>query len=213
MKELNFNIYNIIIFSGIIQGLIFSSIVLFNNKYKSITNFFIALTVLVLSLSNLQYWFMDVEFKGILSIFDKLRIPCDMLIVPSFYLYVTSYLQERIERKLVVFFIVPFIISLVFNLFYYYDLFFTEKGFININIALETFSLLFNLILIILILRKIFNYEKVNKLYNKDLVKVGTKWLKQILYIGGAMCLFWVAEIIYMQSSYNKGGLSIYYPL
>ncbi|WP_299337560.1 AraC family transcriptional regulator [uncultured Psychroserpens sp.] len=213
MGELNFNIYNIIIFSGIIQGLIFSSVVLFNRKYRSLTNSFIAITVLVLSLSNLQYWIMDVGFKGILSIFDKLRIPCDMLIVPSFYLYVISYLQEKVSLRLIYFFLIPFALALVFNLFYYYDLIFTPDGFINVNIALESFSLLFNLTLIVMILMKIFNYEKTNKFYNKRLVRVETKWLKHILYIGGIMCLFWIAEIIYMQSSYNKGGLSIYYPL
>lgn len=213
MKDLNFNIFNIIIFSGIIQGLIFSAIVLTNKKYKSKTNNFIAYTVIVLSISNLQYWFMDVGFKGILNIFDSLRIPCDMLIVPAFYFYVNSYLGKNHKIKTRLLFCIPFLVSLIFNALYYYNLIFTKNEFRTINIALETFSLLFNLSLIIIVFIIIRNFEKKNTIYDRDRVVIKTKWLKQILIIGGVMCIFWTGEIIYMQSRYNGGGLTIYYPL
>jgi len=208
MGELNFNIFNIIIILGIIQGIIFGLAVLYNKKYKSKTNSFIALTVLVLSFSNLQYWIMDVNIK---SIFEELRIPVDVLIVPAFFLYVNSYLQNKNGNRLITFLTIPFFISFIFHLILYFKLFFSINSFRLINISLESISFLFNIVLIIVIIIKINKYEKSNKVYDK--IKVETKWLKQILYIGGAICLFWFAEIIYMQSVYNKGGLSIYYPL
>ncbi len=62
LEPLNFNPYNIIIIAGIIHGVIFSIILLINRKLKSKTNNFLALTVLSLSLSNLQYMFMDTVF-------------------------------------------------------------------------------------------------------------------------------------------------------
>lgn len=212
MGELNFNIFNLIIFAGIIQGLIFSFVVLVLKKYRSKANVFIALTVLVLSLSNLQYWFMDIEIKGTFAIFNNLRIPCDTLIVPFFFLYVNSYLQKKIEVKLVILLSVPFAVSLIFNIFIFYGFLIDRSYYRNINIALESLSFVFNLILIIVIILNISKYEKGNSQYDKTKIKSQTKWLKQILYIGIVMCLFWFGEIIYMQTKYNT-TLSIYYPL
>ncbi|WP_452220299.1 helix-turn-helix domain-containing protein [Lacinutrix salivirga] len=212
MSDLNFNIYNIIIFTGIIQGLIFSLIVLFNKKYKSKTNNYIVFTVLALSFSNLQYWIDDVGLKGFISIFVNLRIPCDTLIVPFFFLFVNSYLKNKISNKNLFLLILPFFISLFFNIIISYKLFFNDNQLRTINILLETFSFLFNLILIVIIILKIKNYKKNNIEYIKENVRAKTKWLIHILYIGGIMCLFWFATIIIMQTSLNT-GLKIYYPL
>ncbi|WP_298556224.1 hypothetical protein [uncultured Algibacter sp.] len=213
MNDLNFNIYNLIIFSGILQGLIFSIVIFFNKHYSSKTNKYIALTVLVLSLSNLQYWFLDVGFNGIFSVFNKLRIPCDTLIAPFFYLYVNSFLKNKNRNEIIILLSIPFFISLIVNIVLYSNTFSTNTIFRTINIVLENLSFIYNLTLIILILYKIRVYERRNKTYNIFNVSVETKWLKNILYIGGAMCLFWFLEIIYMQTKYNAGGLGIYYPL
>lgn len=212
MNDLNFNIYNILIFAGIFQGIIFSLITLSHKKFKSKTNNYIAFTVLALSLSNLQYWFMDVGFKGAFSIFKRFHLPFDVLIVPMFFLFVNNYIQNKINKKLVFLLSIPFVISLAFNLVYFRDLFFSKYTFRIINAILEISSLLFNLILIILIIYKIKLYDKLNINYDKKKIKVNTKWLKQLLYIGGVMCVFWLVEIMYVQSK-NNIGLSKYYPL
>ena len=45
LDNIDFNIFNVIIFSGIVQGLVFFFFVLFNKKYKSTANNYIASTV------------------------------------------------------------------------------------------------------------------------------------------------------------------------
>ena len=213
MRDLNFNIFNLIIFAGIIQGLIFSFIILVNKNYKSKTNNFIAYTVLSLTLSNLQYWFIDINVYNLSSFFNKLRIPCDVLIVPTFYLFVKSYLNLKKNKAIINSFIIIFSVNLIFNLFYYFNILFSKNGFRNINILLETFSFILNLTLIIIIFRIVINYEITSKNYNKHIITNQTKWIKHILIIGGIICLFWFIIIMYMQSKYHIGGLQIYYPL
>lgn len=68
MQELNFNIFNIIIISGVIHGLLFSAFVLLNKTIKN--NKYLALTVLFLSLSNLQYWAIDIHLVNLYPVFQ-----------------------------------------------------------------------------------------------------------------------------------------------
>lgn len=212
MNDLNFNIFNIVIFVGIVQGIIFSSIIFFHKRYKSRINNFIALTVLSLSLSNLQYWFMDVDLKGFFQIFNKFRIPFDFLIVPSFFLFVKSYLRNKVGYNLIFLLSIPFLIGLTSNFSLLSPNLFSYDTFITISIVLEVFSLLFNLSLIILIFKYILKYENEHKYYDSKDIKIKTYWLKQTLIIGMIMCLFWFAEIMYVKRE-NNIGLSVYYPL
>ncbi|WP_281847922.1 helix-turn-helix domain-containing protein [Olleya namhaensis] len=212
MDNLNFNIYNVIILAGIIQGLIFSFVVLFHSKYKSKTNSYIVYTVLALSFSNFQYWVDDVNLEGVFSIFINLRIPCDMLIVPFFYLFVSSYLKEKTSKIVLYLLFSPFIISFIFNLSLYKKIFSNTSLNRSINITLESISLVLSLVLIFFIFHKIKKYKIDFGKYNEKIVRAETKWIKQVLIIGAIMCVFWLITIILMQTKLNT-GLNIYYPL
>jgi AraC-like DNA-binding protein len=218
MPNLNLNIYNIIILMGILQGLVFSFAILFTKKYYSKTNSFLAYTVLSLSFSNLQYWMIDSNLVKSFPVLGMLRIPCDFLMIPMFYFFVNHYLERKITRRHKLLLCLPFIIDFVFQIINTINTTIFHDQLINHNIVYtylvieESFSMCFSAILIILTIRIVNKYERENTNYSFKIVKARTKWLKQILFIGLAVCSFWTIQIYIMM---NKGssGMSIYYPI
>ncbi len=213
----NLNIYNIIILMGILQGFVFSFAILFTKKYYSKTNSFLAYTVLSLTFSNLQYWFLDSKLADYIHFFGILRIPCELLMIPMFYLFVKYYLEKEISKKQKMLLYLPFIVDLFFQIIISINTEIFYDKLIKYNIVYtylfieETFSMIFSSILIILTIRLVNKYERSNQNYNLKFVKAKTKWLKQILTIGLIVCSYWVLEIYFMMS--KDSGMSVYYPL
>lgn len=203
---------------GIVQGLIFGMVVLFDNRYSSKTNSFLAYTAFSLSLSNLQYWFYDSELYKIYPLLDWLRIPCEFLIIPMFFLFVNSYLEINISRKIKILVIIPFIadficqIIVTFFTYTYPNDFFKKNILYKYLLIEESFSFIYSTILILLTLIIVKKYEINNKHFNLKKVVAETIWIKKILLIGLLCCIFWVIEIYVMIDNINK-GTSIYYPL
>jgi hypothetical protein len=206
VKDLNLNIYNIVILMGILQGFVFSFSILFTKKYYSKTNSFLAYTVLSLSFSNLQYWFLDSKLSNYIHFLGVLRIPCDLLMIPMFYLFVNLYLEKEISKKLKILLYVPFIIDLFFQIIVTINIEVYQYKLIPHNIIYtylvfeEISSMLFSSFLIMLTIRLVNRYEKQNLSYNLKIVKAKTKWLKQILFIGLIVCSFWIVQIYFMMS-------------
>lgn len=200
---------------GIIQGILFGLVVLFNTKYSSKTNSYLAYTVFSLVFSNLQHWFIDSNLIHDFPLLSIVRIPCELLILPMFYLFVSNYLLETNTKKTNLLFI-PFIIDTLVQIIVsiYKNIFFEKTSFIlflkNYSITENLFSFAFSSFLIILILKKVRNYEIKNKEFNYEKVQVKTTWLKKILLIGLLVCLFWIIEIYFMT---KVDGTSMFYPL
>lgn len=195
---MNFNIFNIIIVCGIVQGFIFSAIVFNLKKYRSKPYELLALLVLIISISNLYYWFKDIGIEQFWQRFRLLYLPLDLLILPIYYFFVCEYLS--IKRKYSFALLVPFLIRLTFQVFIVlYNLFFNaELNFSNSTIFLlkrfdEYGSIAFMMFIIYLIYEIIVQYER-NPTCN---VKRSTKWLKQLLYFGIGLCLFWLLVVLF----------------
>ena len=202
---------------GILQGLVFSFAILFTKKYYSKTNSFLAYTVLSLSFSNLQYWAIDSNLIKYIPYFDILRIPCDFLIIPMFYIFVNLYLGKEISKKHKIILCFPFLIDFLFQIIntinteiykYKYISYKVVKIYLFIE---ESLSMGISALLIIFTILLINKYEKENLTYNFKIVKAKTKWLKQILFIGLTVCSFWVFQIYFMMN--KTQGMSVYYPL
>lgn len=202
---------------GILQGLVFSFAILFIKKYYSKTNSFLAYTVLSLSFSNLQYWMIDSNLVKSFPVLGMLRIPCDFLMIPMFYIFVNLYLGKEVSKKQKLILGLPFLIDFLFQILntinttiFQYRLLNQDKVYAYIVIQ-EFFSMVFSVILIILTIRIVNEYESKNLNYNFKIVKARTKWLKQILFIGLAVCSFWIIQIYFMM---DKGsGMSVNYLL
>lgn len=217
MKDLNLNLYNLIILMGILQGLVFSFAILFTKKYYSKTNSFLAYTVLSLSFSNLQYWMIDSNLVKSYPVFGILRIPCDFLMIPMFYFFVNHYLGKKITIKHKFLLCLPFLIDFILQIVNTINSEIYKYKFISYDIVYiylfieECFSMSFSAVLIILTILLVNKYEKENLRYNFKIVKAKTKWLKQILSIGLVVCIFWVIQIYFMIN--KNSGMSVYYPI
>lgn len=202
---------------GIIQGVVFSLVVLFNKKYYSKTNSYLAYTSICLSLSNLQYWFTDTGLSAKLTFLDWLRIPSEFLMIPMFYFFVTSYLNRDLTKFKKVLLVVPFCLDFLLQLCVAVNTIFFEGQLIAKSIISKYFlieeiiSMIFSSSLIISTLIIVSRYEKENEEFNLKKVKAKTKWIKQILLIGLLACLFWVVQLTIMKSTDAK--LSIFYPV
>jgi len=219
LHDLNFNIFNIIIISGVIQGIIFSVIVLTQKKYRSNNTFFLGLVVLFLSLSNLQYWLSDSYIILNKPNFSFLFVPWQWLIMPMFFLYVYRFLgQGKITFKIWALLIGPFILAFSVHLYTLLSAVLTNRPIHipmhiekSVYLYLEYFSFVFNILVLTFTLRLILVYEK-DDTYNIQWVKSETNWLKQLIYVGFLICVFWILGVLLVTfSSVSKSN--IFYPL
>ena len=219
MNALNFNIFNVIIISGVIQGFIFSLIALTQKKYVTNNTIYLGLIVLFLSLSNLQYWLLDTKLANAYPIIKLIFIPWHWLVLPMFYLYVHKFIgRKKLSYKTKFSLLLPFFIILFVHLVYA----FLTHSYDNINkivshfqrgiyLYLEFLSFIFNVIIMALVYRMILIHEK-DKNYNVSWIKSETNWLKKLIYTGLIICICWlVALIIIVIYDLNKSF--IFYPI
>lgn len=205
MEDLNFNIFNIIILLGIIHGLIFSVILFLNKKLRNRTNNYLALTILSLGLSNLQYWLKDVN---LIKSFDVLFIPFEFLMLPFFFFYVKSFLQKEINKYEKWLLIFPFFFFIIHQYIFTVEIF--GINFIEtFNLIIEYISIIFSIAIILIVFKLILNYEKENR---NDNLKIKTRWLKQILCIGIILCILWFLSLTIFDYLFTKGYYK-FYPL
>lgn len=210
MNSLNLNVYNVIIVLGILHGLIFSIVLLINPKFKSKTNSYLALTILSLCFSNLQYLLYDI---GIIGAFyaEYLFIPFEFLILPMFYLFVRSYLNIAFKAKLIYLLAIPFVLTVLHQLII--NLFNINTSAKNLlNLIFEYGALCFSVILIILIFQMIVRYKKSLLQIEHSVIPKTTSWLKRLLILGLILCIVWFFSLNIFKDYMDK-GLYPFYPL
>ncbi len=205
---MNINIYNLIIFAGIIQGIIFGIIVLFSKQYKSKTNRYLALTIIALSLSNLNYWFWDTKIGEIYFITDILYFPFQLVFPACFLIYVLSYVDELKRKNNLSIFIwfIPFIVSAIIHMFIKFNNYvlfikFIDDIEISFYILEEYFSVIFSIFCCI------YAYWII---VNKNDEKGNIKWLVTLLRVEFGLCLVWLVTTFL---SFNTNIKVSYYPL
>ena len=211
MNSLNLNFYNILIILGIVHGVIFSFILFFNPKLKSKTNIFLALTILALCFSNLQYWLLDVGLSPGYENNNLIFIPFEFLMVPMFFLFVKSYLKHDFKKHHIFLLLVPFFSAIFYQIL-------TDLARVNskviefFNLVIEYGSLLFSLVIIFLVFKNIIDYEKkvANDSFNE--IPITVTWLKRILIFGFFLCILWLLSLTVFES-YFPSGYYQYYPL
>lgn len=207
--NLNINVFNVLIFLGIVHGIIFSLILLINSNIRSKTNNYLSFTILVLSFSNLQYIMYDVGIIGDFYV-QNIFIPFEYLILPMFYLFVRSYLEKSFTKKLILTLLSPFILIFSIQLF---SALFKINSLRNIlNIFSEHTAIVFTFALIILIFHSIIRYEKsISKNSFSETAKT-TSWLKRLLIIGIVLCIIWFLSLNIFKD-YLGEKLYPFYPL
>lgn len=219
MSELNFNVFNIIIISGVIYGIIFSVVITTEHRYRTNNTLYLALVVLFLSLSNFQYWLLDTGLIYRHPLIEYIYIPWHWLVVPMFYLYVQKFIgKTKITVKLKMFLLLPFFIvlfihigqvfyKLIWNEFYEIPSHFKRGLFVY----LEFLSVIFNVLVMFLTFNLIKKHEN-DKTYAIERVKSETNWLKKLIYTGLIICLCWLVAIIIVVV-FNLDESYIFYPM
>ncbi len=215
---MNFNIFNTLILSGVLQGLIFFFAVISNKKYKSKANSFLALTVLFLSISNLNYYAWDVGLMKEIPGLTFLHIPWALTLAPSFYLYVRHSVEGALsvsrKPKNPLALYIPFIfISLCIWGTRFYS-FFLDKPEMIKNIFYFYLELV-NLVAIVV--SAIASFRLLNKFQaakkkrpERFFIKLG--WLRKMLVISCAIIICWVVLII-LDMTTGIDNIALFYPL
>lgn len=219
MAELNLNIFNILIISGVVHGIIFSVIVLSQKKYATNNVKYLSLIVLFLSLSNFQYWLLDTKLIDLYPIIKYIYIPWHWLVLPMFYFYVQKFIgKQPITKILSVYLIGPFVLVLFIHLVQVFYKLMVNKAYDipshfsrGIFVYVEFFSIAFNIILMVLTHKMIINHEK-DISYDIKWIKSETNWLKKLIYLGMLTCLFWLCAISIVVI-YDLNRSYVFYPM
>ena len=194
---MNFNIFNSIILAGVIQGFVFAFIWLFSKKYKGRSTSFLVALIITYSISNLQYYLLDVGFVSNYQFYNYIYIPWPFLMSPLVLFYGLSIMNENsklmIKQKLL---FLPFIISLLIGLFYKSQLILFEKNtdskiFDALPSVSEKLAILYSLVVIGYLLVKINRYKK-GLSFSKHSVTPRLNWFKNVLIAIFFATLLWI---------------------
>lgn len=194
---MTFNLFNTIIVTGIIQGIIFTIIVLSSKKYKSKSTLILTALIFIYSLGNLQYILADISVITLWNMYKYIYLPTASLIPVLIYYYISTYLFHKKplgKKKLL---LLPFtfflLLTLSFRIIYCFS---TTNDNIDTLYTLtiqtnEIFSVIFSLILIALSFKMISDYKKTLREFNKELIRLDLNWLKFILSFILVFTLIW----------------------
>lgn len=210
MDSFNYNFFNTLIFSGIIYGLIFSVVTLLNKKFASSARTFLVITVLCLTLSNLQYWLIDIGFREKYNIPKIVYVQFELLILPFFYLFVRKYLQKEASHMFIFLLMFPFILGMAYQL-YTYSAELQRLILRKYNLIIEIATIVYSVILISFSFLEIYKYEK-NKHLNFKNIGVSTKWIKYYALSTILVFAIWILSTQIFYSDDNS-SLEVYYPL
>lgn len=209
--SLNYNFYNTLIFSGIIYGLVFTFFTFLSGKHKSKAKNYLLLTVISLTLSNLQYWLIDVGFREMFKVPKIIYVQFELLILPFFYLFIKNYLQIKLSKLQVLLLFVPFIMGMSYQfIMYSQDLPLSILR--KYNLIVEIATILYSLLLIVLIFFELYKYEKNQKKLKNKNIGINTKWLRYTMITGIIVFILWMLNTqIFYRNDLTK--LDTYYSL
>lgn len=173
---------------------------------------FLNLTVLFISLNNLQAWLIDNHYYFDHVLYKHMLVPWYMLILPMFYAFLVHYL--KINDKLKSFIRLSlgiFVLELIvrFSLSYYVH---NSKPNIDhwvpaYNSYEEIFNAVFGLFIFI---RSSYLVFKQTHLFDFILGYDDIRWLRIFLRLGAVVFLLWVVAIVLFNITGNQGA---YQPL
>src|SRR5258706_5134543 len=189
MQNLSFNIFNILILIGCVQGLVLSVLLLRNRKFSKMSNSYLGIMILSFSLSNFRQFFLDIGLSQRYPIFWFLPLNFGFLIPFAFYFFVQYLInpEYRLGRKFY-WLLIPFFIHFSFRmagqvlfLMRSRALFDYRKAIRDISVGMEISSILYSFVIIIVIFADITLYEKKLKDVFSSLKNKTLSWLQNLV--------------------------------
>lgn len=199
--------------AGIILGISFIGTTSLSQRGKHKSVVYLVLVVLFLTLNNIQIVLVDSGLFDVNFYLRKLLIPWYLLIIPSFYAFLTYYL--KIEDKIYSFisisialFGLEIFIRLAFIPFYFND----NNNYIVAKYSQieEIINAAFSVFLYAKAFLLLFRYAN---LYQYILSYDNIRWLKIFMALGSFVILLWLTAIILNLSEVLNPVIYIYYPM
>lgn len=207
---MNFDsIVNFLLIAGVIQGFGFNLVTLFVKKKFDKTIIFLNLTVLFISLNNLQSWLRQNDHSSDLFLIKNLLVPWYVLVLPMFYAFTIYFVkvQDRVNNFIkltLILFVLEIVIRLCFISYVYYEV--PDRDTILIHkftLVENTFNLIYSLFFFgnacLLIFRR--HYLLDNILPFDDL-----NWIKWIIRLGIIVIGFWAVALGIQLITDNNGA-------
>ncbi len=194
---MQFNIYNTLIIAGIIQGFIFCVVAFISPKFRSKSNYLLASLILVYSIGNFQYVIPDIGLISLPDMYHYVYLPWASLIPVLIFFYGNSYLNPDFNVQKHKLLLLPFLLALVITLLFKvgFVLGVQAQNFISVYYYFvrvhESFSVLYALLLLILLLIRVNRVEKEYRTFDVSVVRSDLNWLKQTLYVIFIFTLVW----------------------
>lgn len=205
---MDFNvIINFLLIAGVVQGFVFNLVTLFFRKKFSIVILYLNLTVLFISLNNLQAWLRDNGYSSDLFFIKNMLVPWYLFILPMFYAFLIHYL--RVQDKIVGFvrfsiglFLVEVCLRIGVIAYVYYFVDGRDLSLIKQYTYIED---IFNLLVFLLIFYKacmlVFRRQKT---YQGMLSYDELSWIKFFLYMGSLLIVLWASAIVVEMTTGTK---------
>jgi len=207
---MNFHsIINFLLIAGVLQGFGFNLVTLFVKKKFDKTIIFLNLTVLFISLNNLQRWLIDNGYSSDLFLLKNLLIPWYVLVLPMFYAFTIYFVkvQDKVNNFIkltLTLFVLEIVIRLYLISYVYYEVPDKDTTLIHkFTLVENTFNLIYSLFFFgnacLLIFRR--NYLLGNILPFDDL-----NWIKWIIRLGIIVIGFWAIALTIQLITDNDGA-------
>jgi AraC-like DNA-binding protein len=192
-------IINFLLIAGVIQGFGFNLVTIFVKKKFEKTVIFLNLTVLFLSLNNLQRWLIDNDYSSGSFLIENLQIPWYMLIVPMFYAFTIHFfkVEDRVNNYMkftLLLFVLELVVRLILISCVYHYAAKNTSYILNYNKIEDSFNLIYTIFLFtntcLLIFRRhqlldyIMSYDDLN-------------WIKWFARIGAIVIGLWAVALVY----------------
>ncbi len=207
------SIINFLLIAGVIQGFGFNLVTLCIKKKFDKVIIFLNLTVLFISLNNLQRWLIDIGYSSNIFLIEQFLVPWYVLVFPMFYAFTTHFL--RVERRVndfikptLIIFIIEIVVRLCLISYVYYEVPDQNVALIErYTVFEETFNIIYCIFLFINTFLLVF---KKHDLLTYILAFDDLNWIKWFIKLGSVVILFWVIAVIF---NHINGSEAAYYPL
>jgi AraC-like DNA-binding protein len=200
---LNFNIFNSLVLTGIVQGIVFAFVVAASKKYRFPGTLILATFILSFSFDNLQYYLEDVGLITEEELWSIYFVPFQLLSGPLFLLYGLFVINpERKFKKQDLLLFIPFVIAFVVNSAYKiaHALSYKSKAFENffdtMESMLEYCSLIFDFTVLVYLYVKVAKHQRLIGVANTKLVSPQLSWFKMVLIWLFGLSIIWLGVTI-----------------
>lgn len=206
-------IFKIVMIFGILIGIGFIVYTNFSPRRKDKSIIYLNFFVLFFTLNNLQITLADYDYITINFFQRKLLLPFYVLIIPSFYTFITYYL--KVEKKIQSFvlissiiFLIEIIIRIVLCL-YFYD----EKSYYIVAKYAQIEEIVNVCYILFLYFKVVIIFQYQYKVYENITSFDNMNWIKKFLLFGFIILVLWVFAIVFNIKEVLSPNIPVYYPL